>query len=1533
MSMRESKARTTLLQSIPNDHVADFHYMDDAGDIWIAFKARFGGNVESKKMRKSMMKQEFLEFRIGEAEGLHKGTTSANKKMSCGDSLSYSSTTTYTAPSNSKTGSHKPGNIEKLDLEKMDLKWQMDMLSVRVHKFDQKAGRKIDFDKKESGRFDKKVRCYKGQQRGHFARECRAKGGNDKQRYSSFKIKEIGKKEEDSKALITVDTLVDWTYHNGESDGVIASKEFGMIAGCDTVDAIEEGAAKIYNLITGADTEEARTAGDAGEFSLMGVTFERVLQRNQLTLEDKIRVLSIELENTSNLLKNYERINADVETSKKELQTIRDNHLVQIKKWIIPSKNLFRLHDSSMSVKTKVGLGFNNYIRGNELGWDDSAFSVFTTNSEDVEGRPLFNRFAKADSMKVVPPPLSRDYTSLSDYIDLDESQMSYGIKSLTSSDSKYVSNNFVSCDNSDKSSEVNTNDFASIDSNVKSLKPKPNDSTSCASTSSEQMVNKTVGIGVGPVYSRNKVNHQNQFIPQAVLLRTGKLNIPPVRPQPVPTGKRKLFAPIPTSRQNRPFLVPTDRGYSPSVISDGPLLLSPQQVVLGNHIEKENPFPDAEDEGFFDSGCFRSMTGNKERLDDFQVFQGGKVTFGGREDFKLPDESMVVLRVPRKNNLYTINLNNLCPGISSFAGDKSSVLERPLATAGNIESLTFVMLRPSNAENVSPDRYTNASRCAFNATCSSSVKRRRESRHVLPSLTRSQRASNRNVKIPSCMCTRSSSNVPIESSPNLTSSNPKRRNRRRSKQPFILKESPVDTTADQHTMAELLRAPIEGYAEAIVVPPILAEQFELKHSLITMMTSNQFFGLEKDNPQDHIRWFNKITSTIKYKDVPNLAIKLMLFPFSLVGAARRWLEKEPPHSVLTWEDFVSNSTMNSSPSKTTNVRNEISNFQQQYDESFNEAWDRYKDLLRACPHHGFIELHQLDTFYNALNPVDQDSLNSGVGGNLLEIRTQDMLTIIENKSKVGNSRNKSIISQVKSSDANSSSSSEIAKLTHAVNQQTSVVTTAMPVILKQFQATLPPAFVKSVEEICVTCSGAHPYYQCLAADGNTFPELQDNIQRNVAAVAVNYNQGNFGYRPSVMVNQIRPYGFAQPNVQIKQIRFSQPQGYNRGNNFNQDQSYQTSTQQNQVVLLSKLEKIKRMNEANMKSMQTQINNVKNELRNEMKNSIQASMSNQTNELKNMMASFFQMNTASTSGSRPLPSNTIANPKAELKAITTQSGIVLYGPFIPIPSLFINPEEDERLPELISTRMTLELANRAIYTPAGIAKDVFVPIGKFTFPADLVIIDYESDTRFPLILGRPFLRTAHALIDVHGEEMILRDGDERLTLNMRHDTSSYSNEPKKESINMINICNDSCEDFLEDLFATNHQSGNPTFSSHTDLTSPEVKDDIFDLEGGNVLIKKLLDLDSTKYLPSPYNINPLSGSTTSSSPNHLLEEFAGELALVTFPPGNDDFLFDIESNLKEIEYLLKHDYNTPCFWVIDVVNKFAMYLLYFTRLL
>ncbi|GJT08674.1 reverse transcriptase domain-containing protein [Tanacetum coccineum] len=120
----------------------------------------------------------------------------------------------------------------------------------------------------------------------------------------------------------------------------------------------------------------------------------------------------------------------------------------------------------------------------------------------------------------------------------------------------------------------------------------------------------------------------------------------------------------------------------------------------------------------------------------------------------------------------------------------------------------------------------------------------------------------------------------------------------------------------------------------------------------------------------------------MKFPNVPSTSVKLMLFPFSLEGAARIWLEKEPPRSILTWDDLVSKFINKFFPPfKTTNLRNEILRFQQRFNKTFYEAWDRFNDLLRACPHHGFSELHQLDTFYNALNSNDQDSLNFAAGG------------------------------------------------------------------------------------------------------------------------------------------------------------------------------------------------------------------------------------------------------------------------------------------------------------------------------------------------------------------------------------------------------------------------------------------------------------------------------------------------------------------------------------------------------------------------
>nr|GEU66440.1 reverse transcriptase domain-containing protein [Tanacetum cinerariifolium] len=147
-------------------------------------------------------------------------------------------------------------------------------------------------------------------------------------------------------------------------------------------------------------------------------------------------------------------------------------------------------------------------------------------------------------------------------------------------------------------------------------------------------------------------------------------------------------------------------------------------------------------------------------------------------------------------------------------------------------------------------------------------------------------------------MQTRSSSRLVSNPSSNPTlSMNPKGRNHRRFKQRIENinlddLSPPVVTLADQRTMAQLLQAPTEGYKDAIVVPAITADNFELKHGFLTLVQKKQFFRHDKEDPHAHVRYFNKITSTLKFPNVPNTSIKLMLFPFSLEGAVRIWLEK-----------------------------------------------------------------------------------------------------------------------------------------------------------------------------------------------------------------------------------------------------------------------------------------------------------------------------------------------------------------------------------------------------------------------------------------------------------------------------------------------------------------------------------------------------------------------------------------------------------------------------------------------------------------
>ncbi|GJS30545.1 reverse transcriptase domain-containing protein [Tanacetum coccineum] len=624
--------------------------------------------------------------------------------------------------------------------------------------------------------------------------------------------------------------------------------------------------------------------------------------------------------------------------------------------------------------------------------------------------------------------------------------------------------------------------------------------------------------------------------------------------------------------------------------------------------------------------------------------------------------------------------------------------------------------------------------------------------------------------------------------------------------------------------------------------------------------------------------------------------------------------------------------------------------------------------LASKHPPRVFTKLHQLDTFYNALNSNDQDSLNSAAGGNFLDKMPRECLKIIESKSKVRQSRNKAVVAKMSTSSSTQAVSSDVAELKDMVRA----------LILDRKNQTPASAPVKAVEQSCVTCGGGHSYQNCPATNSNMY---HDNIQEYVSqAAAANFNQANSGYRPPMVSNQIRPPGF--PPVQNphanNQNNFNRGNNFNqnRGNNFNQGQIYRPPVHQPVVhqpvahqgpapqthgVSKTDFERYVTANDAVLRNMQNQGQNLQSQMAN----------------LTDMLSKFVTANTASTSGSGTLPGNTVTNPKEDLKGITTRSGVTIQGPkavnhdaevtkdtmppanngstedvqppVVQIQSRNPNPEpnvapvvapvvtpipkasipfpsrrNDERrkekandqiekfyeifrdlsfeisftdalmlmpkfastlktlignkeklselartplnencsavilnklpkklgdpgrflipceftgittcnaladlgasinlmpysvwnnlsLPELTPTCMTLELADRSITKPIGIAEDVFVNVGKFQFPADFVVVDFEPDPRVPLILGRCFLKTSHALIDVYEGEITLRVGKEAITFNLDQ-TSRYTADYNHMTVNKIDVIDMACDEYSQEVlgFSNVIASGNPT---------------------------------------------------------------------------------------------------------------------------
>nr|GEW92165.1 hypothetical protein [Tanacetum cinerariifolium] len=425
------------------------------------------------------------------------------------------------------------------------------------------------------------------------------------------------------------------------------------------------------------------------------------------------------------------------------------------------------------------------------------------------------------------------------------------------------------------------------------------------------------------------------------------------------------------------------------------------------------------------------------------------------------------------------------------------------------------------------------------------------------------------------------------------------------------------------------------------------------------------------------------------------------------------------------------------------------------------------------------------------------DALDSATGGNFLDKIPHECLSIIESKSKVRYSRSR--ITDVRA-NMNAPLSSSSPSNSFDLQQIVASLEDKLDIRMNHFEKSLndmknsfitPTAPLKVAEEVCVTCGANHIYNQYPLTRGNDFPVFHDNIQQFQAAAVGNFIQN----RNQNVSNQMRPPGFNQPNKQNNQSRY-------QGNNFNQNQNrqnnqgavyqnrpqqalnYQAPAQQN-TVTHSKFEAYTNANDANMNNLHLKFDNFQKNQQDSQKKFKQ-----KQDDFQNQMMNFMQnLYNNKPSSSSSLPSNTIPNPKGEAKEITTRSGMTYKEP--PIPPLGV--EQQEPIEETTDTELpsTEDIQPPTISKPTGVAENVFVKVGKFYFPADFVVLDFIVDPRVLLILGRPFLSTAHAIINVHEREIIIRQDQQSLTIQCG-DIPSIK---KVEQINKIDFINAGGIDF------------------------------------------------------------------------------------------------------------------------------------------
>nr|GEY10555.1 reverse transcriptase domain-containing protein [Tanacetum cinerariifolium] len=518
---------------------------------------------------------------------------------------------------------------------------------------------------------------------------------------------------------------------------------------------------------------------------------------------------------------------------------------------------------------------------------------------------------------------------------------------------------------------------------------------------------------------------------------------------------------------------------------------------------------------------------------------------------------------------------------------------------------------------------------------------------------------------------------------------------------------------------------------------------------------------LSGDDANKHLDRFLHVTQSIKVNGVTDDSLRLYLFSHSLTHHATAWFDRLPRNSITTFEQMAKKFLEKYfPPSMVTKLRNEITNFRQRLDESLFEACEHYKLSIARCPNYNMLPVTQMDTFYNGLTFKTLRYNQCCCRWNLYE----------------------------KASESSSSTTSSFDPKIIALKAEITEINKNLMKILQINQQ------VKVVTHRCETCGGPHSYNDCPATVGQTQNVYAAGAYIKVMNTASSSGSGTLS--SNIITN---------PNEYLKGIT-------TRSGNAYQGPTIPTTYSPPKVV--------ERETEPVVAPVVVPVEAPVSALKPNPKPSIpypsrphDQKLRDKANDQKEKFFQIFQDLNFNISFADAL----IPMPKfgSTIKTLLTNKEKLFVLARTPLNEHC--SANKFSLPELSPTCMTLELAKRLISRPVRVAEDVFVKVGTFHFPADFVVIDFDADPRVPLSLGRTFIKTGRALIDIYEGELTLRVGYKSITFNLDQ-TSRYSANYDAMSVNRIDLIDVACEEYSQEVLGFS-VSGNPTPSTEPILST------------------------------------------------------------------------------------------------------------------